>query len=378
MSLLVDSHRQYLSDRVRVDIFAKAIPLVVRPGDVVLDIGTGTGLLGLLACRAGARRVYAIEAEGTAEIARSVAARNGAADRLTVIHGHSSHVAIPEPVDVVMSDLLGHMGWEAGVFEVYAHARKWLAPGARALPSSVTILAAPVEHPDGFRDAHFWGEPVAGLALDPVLRWSLNTGYPFKCEARQILSSDRVSATFPSVGAPAMLPLSGEVVIMRRGTVHGVAGWFSAEMAPGVTLTNDPITSRLNRRQVYLPLERAVDVEAGDRVSIRLRIRPADMLVSWTVEIHAAAGVTRESHSTLEGMLITREELRSHDPDRRPRLTDRGQARATVLALCDGRRTLAEIEREVHARHAALFATPGDAQAFVAEVVSRYGAFDQV
>src|SRR5262245_43544698 len=166
MSLIVDSHRLYLSDRVRVDAYAAAIPRVVQPGDVVLDIGTGTGLLGILACRAGARRVYAIEAEGSVEVARAVAAANGAADRMVFVHGHSAHVTIPEPVNAVLADLLGHMGFEAGVFQVYEQARKWLAPGARVMPSRITIAAAPVEHADGFRDAHFWSTPVAGVALD--------------------------------------------------------------------------------------------------------------------------------------------------------------------------------------------------------------------
>jgi len=376
MSLIVDTHRQYLSDRVRVGVYAAAIPLVVRPGDVVLDIGTGTGVLGILACRAGARRVYAIEAEGTVEVARAVAEANGVADRIRFIHGHSAHVTIPEPVNAVLSDLIGHMGFEAGVFQVYEQARTWLAPGARLMPCRVTIAAAPVDHPDGFRDAHFWSTPVEGITLDPVLRWSINTGYPFKFQARQLLSDERAAAVFPTAGAPAMFAVDGDVAIARAGTVHGIAGWFSADMAPGVTLTNDPASSDLNRRQVYLPLSRAVPVQPGDRVAIQLRIRPADMLVRWAVAIRSAAGVSRESHSTLEGMLITREELRTHDPASRPRLTDRGRARATVLALCDGARPLAEIEREVHARHPALFASPGDAEAFVAEVVSRYGAID--
>lgn len=376
MSLIVDTHRQYLSDRVRVECYAAAIPRLVRHGDAVLDIGTGTGLLGVLACQAGARRVYAVEAEGTIELARAVAAANGVADRMVFLHGHSMHAVIPEPIDVVLADLLGHMGFEAGVFQVYEHARRWLAPGARLMPPAVTIAAAPVEHPEGFADATFWRTPVAGVRMDPVLRWSTNTGYPYKFHARQLLSDERAANTFPTVGAPALLAIDGEVTIARAGAMHGIAGWFSAELAPGVTLTNDPTRTFLDRRHVYLPLTRAAAVAPGDRVAIRLRIRPADMLLRWAVEIGTAAGVVRETHSTLEGMLLTREELRSQDPGGRPRLSDRGQARATVLELCDGARSLAEIEHEVQARHASLFATPGEAQVFVAEVVSRYGVFD--
>ena len=75
-------------------------------------------------------------------------------------------------------------------------------------------------------------------------------------------------------------------------------------------------------------------------------------------------------------MLLSREELGSHLPDGSPRLTRRGLARRSVLELCDGGRTLKAIEDEVFRRHPDLFASVGDAQAFVAEVVARYSEQD--
>jgi len=164
------------------------------------------------------------------------------------------------------------------------------------------------------------------------------------------------------------------------GTLHGIAAWFAAVLAPGVEMTNAPgAPSRINRRNVFLPLHPAVAVVPGDRVTIDLRIRPLDLIVNWTVALARAGSsevVGRMRHSTLGGMLLSREDLRSHDPSSRPRLSERGEARRTLLALCDGGRALEEIEREVFRRHPALFPTAGDAQAFVAEVVARYGVFD--
>lgn len=380
MSLVVDAHREYLSDSARVQAYERAIAETVRPGDVVVDLGAGTGILGMLACRAGAARVYAIEADGMIEVARALARANGLADRIVFLMQHSSDVTLPEAADVVTGDLIGRMGFEAGVFEAYAHARRWLKPGARVMPASITICASPVEQPAAHAEVEFWGQAIAGFDADAVLPWARNTGYPRNIEASQRLADRAASATFSPVAGDAVLRVRDTVRVTRGGLLHGIAGWFAAELCPGVAMTNAPgAAARINRRNVFLPLHPVLAVVPGDQVTIDIRIRPVDLIVTWTVDVTRAAApaeVVRMRHSTLGGMLLSREDLRSHAPSARPRLTPRGEARRTLLALCDGGRPLEEIEREVYRLHPALFATAGDAQAFVAEVVARYGVFD--
>jgi protein arginine N-methyltransferase 1 len=380
MSLVVDEHRQFLSDRTRLGVFERAIAATVRSGDVVIDLGAGTAILGLLACRAGAARVYAIEHGGMIEIARAFAQANGMADRITFVSAHSSEVQLPEQADVLVGDLIGRMGFEAGVFEAYADVRRWLKPGARVVPESIVISAAPVELPAGHAAVEFWSEPVAGFRVDAALAWSRNTGYPRFIEPGDVLSDACVSARFSPVDAGPVLRVGGMASITRSGPLHGIACWFAARMSaadPSIVLTNAPGASgRINRRNVFLPLHPPVDVRRGDQVDIDMRIRPGDVLVSWTVTARTADGVTRMRHSTLGGMLLTREDLKAQNPASRPRLTARGLARRTLLELCDGDRSIVEIEREMQRRHPDLFSRDGGAEAFVAEVMAGYGAFD--
>src|SRR5687768_3356887 len=124
MSRELDEHRQYLEDDKRMTAFASAIAATVRPGDVVVDLGCGTGILGLLACRAGASRVYAIDSGGMAEVARALASANGLTDRITIVNGHSRQVPLPERADLVVCDQIGHFGFEAGLFESLEDARR--------------------------------------------------------------------------------------------------------------------------------------------------------------------------------------------------------------------------------------------------------------
>jgi hypothetical protein len=96
-----------IADAVRTDAYAAALRAAVRPGCVVVDIGTGPGLFAILACRFGARRVIAIESGDIIEVARRVAAANGCADRIEFVHADSRDVEIGERAEVVVSDLHG-------------------------------------------------------------------------------------------------------------------------------------------------------------------------------------------------------------------------------------------------------------------------------
>ena len=68
----LDEHRQLLSDEARIRAFEAALNETVKPHHVVLDLGAGTGILGLLACRAGARHVYSIDSGGIIQVARDI------------------------------------------------------------------------------------------------------------------------------------------------------------------------------------------------------------------------------------------------------------------------------------------------------------------
>src|SRR5205085_7723988 len=84
-------HFEMLNDRERNDAFDAAISRVVRPGDLVLDIGTCAGLLALLAARYGAERVVSCEGvEQVADVAEQVAARNGFGDRISIVRKWST------------------------------------------------------------------------------------------------------------------------------------------------------------------------------------------------------------------------------------------------------------------------------------------------
>ena len=165
-------HRTMICDRVRTGAFRRAIDSVVRPGDIVLDVGAGSGILSVFAARAGAARVYAVERTSAAVLAQELAAANGVAEIVQVIHGDVIDVELPERVDVIVSEWLGGFGIDEGMLVPVIVARdRWLKPGGVMIPRSGHGVgragARPLPRGDGGVPA---GQPVRPQVRRPESR----------------------------------------------------------------------------------------------------------------------------------------------------------------------------------------------------------------
>jgi SAM-dependent methyltransferase len=373
VSLILDEHREYLSDGARMAAYAAAIAEVVRPGDVVLDLGAGTGILGLLACRAGAGRVYAIDAGSMIEVAREVCRANGYDDRVTFLKKLSLDAELPERVDVIVADQIGRFGFDAGILQYFADARRrFLKPQGQLIPKRVRMWVAPVEA-GALRDrVEFWLSQPAGFDFAPVRRYSANTGYPCRYTPDQLLSAPQLGTALELAGASdTSFDFAVSCAVSRPGIVHGIGGWFDADLSDSVQMSNSPLSPEaINRRTIFFPIDRPIAVAPGDIIDVRMCVAPTDTLVTWKVAVRGKAAFT---HSTWTGMLLSREKLAKTQPDFAPRLTRRGIARGSVLDLCDGRTPLASIEDEMLQHYPDLFQSRQQAAVFVTEVVSAYG-----
>ena len=382
MSLILDEHREYLIDEPRLRAFRRAIEEVVKPDDIVIDLGSGTGILGLFACRAGARRVYALDDCGLTQLEREIFASNGFAERVICVKGLSTRVSLPELADVVVGDLIGRFGFDGGIVQYFADARRrLLKPGGRMIPSRIDLCVAPVEAPNIWEEVDFWKRSPEGFNLERAHLIAVNTGHPTKYQPQQILAEPAIIATIDLTRDSGPALSSNVTSIVRRGAaLHGIGAWFTAELSPSVSMTNSPFSEdAINRRAVFFPLDPPTRVEPDERVEIDMRIVPDEKLVSWRVKIFNNSPRPRAqfAHSTFRGMLLCPEDLHKAKPDFVPRLTSWGEARRSVVDLCDGRRNLVTIEKEVYKRHPNLFASVAEAAAFVAEVMIPYAHEDR-
>ena len=206
-----------LHDERRTGDYLRALGVAVRPGDVVLDIGTGSGVLAVAAARAGARRVYAVEASDIAEVAGRVFAANGVTDTVTLVPGWSRQIELPEPADVLVAEIIGNEPLEEEILETTLDARRrLLKPDARLIPYALSLLARPLRLPEdearqraiGRAAVERW-QRLYDMEFQPLLDAAAPGPVNMPTEAE-------VAAAWPPVGPPVTLADGGSGDLRER------------------------------------------------------------------------------------------------------------------------------------------------------------------
>lgn len=274
-------HLPMLADLARNDAFEAAINRAVRPDDVVLDIGTGTGLLAMMAARAGARHVYACErVPDLADLAREIVARNGLADRITVIARDSGDLAVgsemPERASLLVTETFDSLLIGEGALASIDHARTHLlTENARIIPACGRIIGQlvalprlkaiyPLRHLSGFDLS-----PLSELAVEkrffPVLP-SQETWIPLTQPVRLI------SFNF---ARPPRLRQDGSLSVpfIASGEVQALLLWIKLVLDEQTILSSGPKGSSHHWNPVAYLLDDGIVAELG-----------AEGNISWSMD----------------------------------------------------------------------------------------------
>lgn len=272
-----------LSDSMRTESFMKAILETVQPGDVVVDIGCGTGVLSMFAAMAGARRVYAIEREPIIEVAKDIAEANGLSDRVTYVNGLSTEIELPERANVVVSETIGNIGFDEGIIEWALDAKDRLAtPDARFIPVDLTVQTSLVEVPHDVEMVQRWSQPLLSLDFSPLRRLAVNNVMWAEFSPAAVLAEPK-DIMRVRVGEEAELSSTVVLRARRRGTVHGLGVWFSSLLAPGISISNRPPNAVPSWEQGLFPLQEPIAVAAGDELEVTMSAASDGSRWTWSV-----------------------------------------------------------------------------------------------
>ena len=371
---------EMIADRPRVEAYARAIATAVRANDVVLDIGCGPGVFALLALRAGARKVYAIDCDEIVHFVGDLAAANAIpAERIELIQGDSRKVQLPERVDVIVSDIRGSLPFFGHAIASLEDARRrLLAPGGRIIPQRDTLKAALIEAKDFYsRLVSPWSQPSLGVDLSPSLPRLLNGSYSSQFNSEQLLTDSQIWAVLDySVGAKASATADLCFSVSRPGIAHGLCLWFDTELFENIGYSSAPGPHKTIYGQVFLPWSEPVSVQKGEKVWMRLQsnLVGEDYLWRWETKICAnAKNPTRHfQQSTFLGINFTPHSLRRRASDFVPTLSEEGQANRWLLQAIDGKTSLQEMAQAAAQRFPAIFPRWEDALHRAAELAARF------
>jgi predicted O-methyltransferase YrrM len=271
-------HFAMLNDVERNEALVTAVERQVRPGDYVLDIGAGSGLLSMLAAKAGAARVVSCEGNPLlAEIATQVIASHGLSDVVTVIPKPSSQLKIGTDLDrradVIVAEIVdcGLIG--EGILPTLRHARQHLlTPDGRLLPQSARVFGSLVmsEAVDALNRV----SNVVGFNVGLINSVATVGHFPVRLHTwpHTLLSGSVELLSFNFAAGPLDDGIKKVCVeVTASGTAHGIAAWFEMDMGAQVTICNPPDNVGSHWMQAWIPFKVPIEVTKGTRVDVSLQ-----------------------------------------------------------------------------------------------------------
>ncbi|PWC32573.1 tetratricopeptide repeat protein [Azospirillum sp. TSO35-2] len=273
-------HLPMINDVERHEAYRRSLERAVTPESLVLEIGTGSGIVAMMAARAGAKTVVTCEANPIlARVAKETVARNGYADRIDVVPRPSTQLTVgegrdlPEKADVFVSELVDTGMLTPRMLSVLRHARTHLVkPGGVIIPRASTIHAMLVETPELARINPV--QCIDGFDMESfdVFRSPGCQRIDLGADAHTPLSKPFTALDFDFT---RNMPEEGrrviDVTVTTAGTCHGVAFWFDLVMDDAVVYKSESRARTNPWKQAMIFLEKPITLLAGDRLRVVAR-----------------------------------------------------------------------------------------------------------
>lgn len=373
----LDDYGHMIADADRIGAYSKAIASAVHPGDVVADIGCGPGLFALMACRAGAKKVYAIDKDDIVHLARQLATLNGFTDRVEFIQADSRKAELPQRVNVIVSDIRGVLPLFGHAIPTMEDARlRFLASGGVVIPQRDTLMAAIVEAREFYARLTTPWLSFHGLDLNPSLSLILNQYYSARFKNDQLLTGSE-SWCVLDYSAPLSTRTAAELNFRaaRPGVANGLVLWFETQLFEGIGYSSGPAGTAAIYGQVFLPWLQAVELGEGQEIRIQLHadLVGEDYVWRWETKITAPAiAALHFQQSTFQGANFSPHALHCRAANFVPALSEEGQVDRWLLHAMDGKTSLQQMAKAAAQQFPAVFPRWQDALHRAAQLAARF------
>ena len=290
-------HEKMLGDSVRVNTYYRAIQKLVNPGDVVLDLGTGTGILSFLAAQKNPQKIYALDHSGFIEIARDIARQNHL-ENIEFIQANSRNFKPEVQIDVLLHEQMGDYLFNENMLEnILDLKRRVLKPGGRILPGRFELYLEPVSLDETFKSPFIWENRVHGVDFSFLRSRQEALAKYQPAEYRQEWLDGRAVRNFLGEPLPALrfdlnemdspgdVPRAVEVsrTVTHPGTLDGFCLYFNVLFDEEVRFDTSPLSPRTHWGNCYFRCETR-ELGIGDVLSYQLFMPDLLDIKTWQVE----------------------------------------------------------------------------------------------
>lgn len=358
----VNAYGEMIADAVRIDAYLNAMRCFITSESVVLDLGTGTGIFALMACKFGARCVYAIDPDDSIELAREIAAANGFTDRIRFIQALSTEVCLREKADLIVSDIGGILPWFQNHLPSIMDARtRFLSDSGKLMPARDAVWISIVEANKEYNDlTKVWDEAPYELEMGAARNIVVNTWRKANFIAENLVTEPQLWTTLDYAelnGVNASARISWNISEPR--IAHGLGMWLDRFLTNGIHFSNSPILPKTQKPLIYgnafFPWPKPVLLNPNETVDVLIEAKMVgnDYVWRWETLILDNAKETKASfkQTTFNGIPLSPSSLRRRAETHVPLLNEDGKVEQFILERMNGGRTVADIATAVYAKY---------------------------
>ena len=269
-------HEEMIKDKIRTGSYKKAIEnnKTIFKNKIVLDIGSGTGILSIFAAKAGAKHVYGIEYADIADYAKEIIKQNNLSDKITIIQSKVEEAILPvDKVDIIISEWMGYFLLYESMLDTLLFARdKWLKKDGYLLPDKAQIYLAGIQDSlYKYNKIDSWDNVYGfnfSVLKNPALAEPIIDNFPNNniiSNSCKIFDIDLYTVKVEDLDFSA----GYEIIFNKDDTFNGFVTWFDVEfdkIPNKITLSTSPYEPSTHWKQVMFYSKNDIEVKKNEKL----------------------------------------------------------------------------------------------------------------
>jgi protein arginine N-methyltransferase 1 len=269
-------HEEMIKDKIRTGSYKKAIEnnKIIFKDKIVLDIGSGTGILSIFAAKAGAKHVYGIEYADIADYSKEIIKQNNLSDKITIIQSKVEEAILPvDKVDIIISEWMGYFLLYESMLDTLLFARdKWLKKDGYLLPDKAQIYLAGIQDTlYKYNKIDSWDNVYGfnfSVLKNPALAEPIIDNFPNNniiSNSCKIFDIDLYTVKVEDLDFSA----GYEIIFNKDDTFNGFVTWFDVEfdkLPNKITLSTSPYEPSTHWKQVMFYSKNDIEVKKNEKL----------------------------------------------------------------------------------------------------------------